>query len=39
MLLGTLAAIKLGNMLAGKPKISGQGGIRAGEGALGGQDF
>ena len=39
MLLGTLAAIKLGNMLAGRPKIPGQGVIGAGEGAIGGQDF
>ena len=34
MLLGTLAASILGNMLAGKPTITGQWVIRAGEGTI-----
>ena len=47
MLLGALTASTLGNMLARKPKISGQGLIRTGEGVAragegttrAGQDF
>ena len=47
MLLGTLAASILGNMLAGKPKIPGLGAIRVSEGVIrasegttgAGQDF
>ena len=34
MLLGTLAASMLGNMLAGKAKVLGQGVIRAAEGVI-----
>ena len=34
MLLGALAASALRNMIAGKPKIPGQGVIQAGEGAI-----
>ena len=34
MLLSTLAASLLGNMLADKPKIPGQGVIREGEGTI-----
>ena len=42
MLLATLGASALGNMVAGKPKKPGRGVIRAGEGVIQageGQDF